>query len=37
MVAYQASKRGGRVYVRVRGDRVVLGGNAVTIAAGALR
>jgi PhzF family phenazine biosynthesis protein len=37
MVAFQVSKRGGRVYVRVRGDRVVLGGNAVTVAAGVLR
>jgi len=29
--AYQASDRGGEVYVSVRGDRVILGGNAVTV------
>ncbi len=29
--AYQASERGGEVYVRVEGDRVVLGGKAVTV------
>ena len=30
-VAYQASQRGGVVHVRVQGDRVVLGGRAVTV------
>ncbi len=30
-VAYQASRRGGIVHVRVSGDRVLLGGQAVTI------
>jgi PhzF family phenazine biosynthesis protein len=34
--AYQASARGGVVRVRVRGDRVFLGGRAVTIAKGSL-
>lgn len=29
--AYQASDRGGEVYVRVEGDRVILGGEAVTV------
>ena len=29
--AYQASDRGGDVYVRVEGDRVILGGEAVTV------
>jgi PhzF family phenazine biosynthesis protein len=37
MVGYQASQRGGCVHVRLQGDRVILGGNAVTIAAGHLR
>jgi PhzF family phenazine biosynthesis protein len=37
MTAYQASRRGGVVRVRVDGDRVVLGGKAVTILAGDLR
>jgi PhzF family phenazine biosynthesis protein len=36
MTAYQASQRGGVVQVRVAGDRVILGGNAVTIARGQL-
>ena len=31
MVGYQASQRGGTVRVRVAGDRVILGGQAVTI------
>jgi PhzF family phenazine biosynthesis protein len=31
MLAYQASKRGGEVKVRLNGDRVMLGGQAVTI------
>ncbi len=35
-VAYQASARGGIVRVRVRGDRVLLGGQAVTIWRGEL-
>ena len=34
LVAYQASRRGGTVRVRVAGDRVVLGGQAVTVARG---
>jgi len=36
MVAYQASERGGTVRVRVNGDRVYLGGQAVTILRGEL-
>jgi predicted PhzF superfamily epimerase YddE/YHI9 len=36
MVAYQASARGGIVRVRVEGDRVRLGGEAVTIFRGEL-
>ena len=36
MTAYQASERGGVVQVRVAGDRVILGGSAVTIARGEL-
>lgn len=36
LVAYQASSRGGRIYVRLEGDRVFLGGNAVTVLRGAL-
>jgi PhzF family phenazine biosynthesis protein len=36
MTAYQASPRGGVVRVRVDGDRVVLGGQAVTVLRGAL-
>jgi len=36
LVGYQASARGGRVGVRVRGDRVVLVGKAVTILRGEL-
>jgi PhzF family phenazine biosynthesis protein len=36
MTAYQASKRGGIVRVRVAGDRVFLGGQAVTILSGVL-
>lgn len=36
LVAYQASARGGLLYVRLEGDRVVLGGHAVTIAKGEL-
>ncbi len=35
-VAYQASPRGGVVRVRVAGDRVILGGTAVTVARGEL-
>jgi PhzF family phenazine biosynthesis protein len=34
MVAYQASERGGVVRVRVAGDRVLLGGHAVTVLQG---
>lgn len=36
MTAYQASPRGGVVRVRVNGDRVILGGQAVTILRGEL-
>ncbi len=36
LLAYQASERGGVVRVRVAGDRVVLGGQAVTVLRGAL-
>ena len=36
MIAYQASARGGTVYVRLEADRVVLGGQAVTVLSGAL-
>jgi PhzF family phenazine biosynthesis protein len=35
-VAYQASDRGGIIRVRVRGDRVLLGGQAVTVLSGEL-
>jgi predicted PhzF superfamily epimerase YddE/YHI9 len=34
--AYQASARGGELRVRLRGDRVRLGGNAVTVLRGEL-
>ncbi len=37
LTAYQASERGGEVRVSVRGDRVVLGGRAVTVLEGDLR
>ncbi len=36
MLAYQASARGGEVIVRLNGDRVALGGRAVTIFRGSL-
>jgi hypothetical protein len=36
MTAFQASGRGGIVHVRVAGDRVVLGGQAVTTLEGRL-
>jgi PhzF family phenazine biosynthesis protein len=36
LVAYQASPRGGVVRVRVQGDRVILGGQAVTVLRGEL-
>jgi len=36
MTAYQASKRGGVLHVTVEGDRVILGGSAVTILQGEL-
>ena len=36
-LAYQASRRGGEVKVRVDGDRVLLGGQAVTVMRGMLR
>jgi PhzF family phenazine biosynthesis protein len=37
MVGFQASARGGVVWVRIAGDRVVLGGHAVTVWSGELR
>jgi PhzF family phenazine biosynthesis protein len=37
MVAFQASARGGVVKVRVAGDRVKLGGQAVTVMTGELK
>lgn len=36
MVGYQASNRGGTVYVTVKGDRVLLGGKAITMMRGML-
>jgi PhzF family phenazine biosynthesis protein len=36
MIAYQASARGGVVRVRAKGDRVILGGQAVTVLRGEL-
>ena len=36
MIAYQASRRGGVVLVRISGDRVILGGEAVTVIRGEL-
>lgn len=36
LVGYQASERGGRVLVRLRGERVELAGKAITITAGEL-
>ncbi len=36
MLAYQASARSGEVCVRVAGDRVLLGGKAVTVMRGEL-
>jgi len=33
-VAYQASARGGVVYVRLQGERAILGGGAVTVLSG---
>jgi len=36
LLAYQASARGGTVRVRIAGDRVVLGGRAVTVLRGEL-
>jgi len=37
MLAYQASQRGGEVKVRLAGDRVMLGGQAVTILSGKVK
>jgi PhzF family phenazine biosynthesis protein len=37
MLGYQASDRGGWVRVNVRGDRVDIGGKAVTVVQGTLR
>jgi PhzF family phenazine biosynthesis protein len=34
LVAYQASVRGGTLYLNLRGDRIDLGGHAVTVSAG---
>ena len=34
LVAYQASARGGTLYLQVRGDRIDLGGHAVTVSVG---
>jgi predicted PhzF superfamily epimerase YddE/YHI9 len=34
MIGYQASSRGGIIHVEVRGDRVILGGEAVIFATG---
>jgi predicted PhzF superfamily epimerase YddE/YHI9 len=36
MLAYQASARGGMIHVRLEGERVVLGGQAVTVLHGEL-
>jgi hypothetical protein len=36
MTAYQASARGGILRVRLAGDRVILGGQAVTVLIGEL-
>jgi hypothetical protein len=36
MLGFQASSRGGVVAVRVAGDRVILGGQAVTVLRGEL-
>jgi PhzF family phenazine biosynthesis protein len=36
MIAYQASARGGTVHARIAGDRVVLGGTAITVFSGTL-
>jgi predicted PhzF superfamily epimerase YddE/YHI9 len=36
MTAFQVSKRGGLVRVRVAGDRVALGGQAVTVMTGSI-
>jgi predicted PhzF superfamily epimerase YddE/YHI9 len=36
MVGYQASARGGVVHVEIRGDRAILGGEAVIVARGEL-
>src|SRR5688572_32436997 len=37
MTAYQASTRGGVVRVRINGDRIALGGQAITVLRGVLR
>jgi PhzF family phenazine biosynthesis protein len=37
MIGFQASRRGGTVYVELRGERVTLGGQGVIVAAGELR
>jgi len=36
LVGYQASARGGTVRVRLQGDRVIIGGQAVTVLRGEL-
>lgn len=37
MTAYQASRRGGTIHIRCEGDRVILGGQAVTVLQGTFR
>ncbi len=37
LIAYQASKRGGTIHIRVEGRRVYLSGHAVTVASGVLQ
>ncbi len=36
MIGFQASPRGGIVHVELRGDRVILGGEAIIVARGEL-
>jgi predicted PhzF superfamily epimerase YddE/YHI9 len=37
VTAWQASRRGGRLYRRLEGDRVILGGRCVTVMEGVMR
>lgn len=37
LIAYQASQRGGVIHVEVSGDRVILGGKAITMLIGSMR